>query len=261
MNVFKQLWRSLYSPKDIARFRFQGIGKTILFLFILSFLSLIPSIVQVIQFGNTIFNEGESLIQNELPYFEVQNDTLVSSNEDPFSITIPSFTVIVDDSGTITPDDLTNDTNTMALLQNEVVIVTGGELQQSPYSMFTGFSFSSEGIASLLSSLNDAKIIIFSVIFFVMYVVSSSLMFIKVTIFAAIGVLFAKTLDKKLNYRHSYRLTAYSVALPTIFFTIVALIGSNIPAASFVNWLVTSIMLYLSIKEIPSRKQKKDIPA
>lgn len=44
MNIFKQLFKSLYSPKDIAFYRFQGIGKTILYVFFLTLLSVIPTV-------------------------------------------------------------------------------------------------------------------------------------------------------------------------------------------------------------------------
>ena len=40
MNIFKQLIVSLYSPKDIAKFHQQGIGKTILFVFFLTLISV-----------------------------------------------------------------------------------------------------------------------------------------------------------------------------------------------------------------------------
>ena len=44
MNVFKQLIVSLYSPKDISTFRHQKIGKTFLYVLILTLLSILPSI-------------------------------------------------------------------------------------------------------------------------------------------------------------------------------------------------------------------------
>ncbi|MEW9500435.1 DUF1189 domain-containing protein [Jeotgalibacillus marinus] len=252
MDVFKQLWKSLYSPKDIARFRFQGIGKTILFLFILILLSLIPTAIKVTQIGNSIFTQGQEIIQSKLPTFEVQDGALISSSNEPVKVNHSDFTVIVDDSGELQPENFRNQFNTVALLQNEVVVAG----QQYPYSMFSSATFNSDDISSLLASLNGAKVIIFTLIFFVMYVFSSALMFLKVAIFAAIGLLFANLLEKKLTYRHSFRIAAYSVVLSTVFFMIVGIIGSTIPAANFVNWLVTSIMLHLAIKEIPSRKPR-----
>lgn len=38
LNIFTALWKSTYSPADIAKTRFQGIGKAILYVFLLSVL-------------------------------------------------------------------------------------------------------------------------------------------------------------------------------------------------------------------------------
>jgi hypothetical protein len=48
MNIVKQLGYSLYAPNKIARFRFQKIGKTIAYLFILALLFSIPSFLHLI---------------------------------------------------------------------------------------------------------------------------------------------------------------------------------------------------------------------
>ncbi|PEL32622.1 DUF1189 family protein [Bacillus pseudomycoides] len=42
MSVFMQLVKSLYSPKDMALFRFQKIGKTILYITLLCLIATIP---------------------------------------------------------------------------------------------------------------------------------------------------------------------------------------------------------------------------
>ncbi|KIL46005.1 DUF1189 domain-containing protein [Jeotgalibacillus campisalis] len=257
MNIFKQFWKSLYSPKDIARFRFQGIGKTILFLFFLAIISLIPVIIQVTQLGNTLFTQGEQLLQNELPAFEVVNNSLKAANDEPVTVRTADLTIVIDDTGSIEADDLRGNTNTLALLQQEAVFTFGPQIQQYPYSTFTGIKLSTDGLTQLLSSLEGAKGILYFFIFFVMYVISTGFLFIKVLVFSMIGLLFAKILERKLSYRHSFRIAAYSVALPTLFFTVFSLIGSTIPAANLVNWLVTSIMIYLSVKEIPIKKLNK----
>jgi len=49
MNIAKQLEYSLYAPNKIARFRFQKIGKTIFYLFILALLFSIPSFLHLIK--------------------------------------------------------------------------------------------------------------------------------------------------------------------------------------------------------------------
>ncbi|MEH7657359.1 DUF1189 family protein, partial [Bacillus velezensis] len=42
MSIFTQLAKSVYSPKDMALFRFQKIGKTILYIMLLCLITTIP---------------------------------------------------------------------------------------------------------------------------------------------------------------------------------------------------------------------------
>ncbi|MEW8971350.1 MAG: DUF1189 family protein, partial [Mesobacillus sp.] len=45
----------------------------------------------------------------------------------------------------------------------------------------------------------------------------------------------------------------YSTTLPTIFFTIMAFLKTEVPFSFSVNWFVASMMLLLAIKEIPAK--------
>ena len=67
MNIFKQFYKSMYSPKDIAVFRFQGIGKTILYVFFLTLLSLIPAIYYLSSSPISGVDTIQSSLKNELP--------------------------------------------------------------------------------------------------------------------------------------------------------------------------------------------------
>ena len=73
LNIFKQLWVSLYSPKDIASFQNQGIGKTILFVFFISLIAFLPS---AFYFGTMIVNGIDAMhetVSEDLPAFEIKN--------------------------------------------------------------------------------------------------------------------------------------------------------------------------------------------
>lgn len=258
MNIFTQLIKSLYSPSDIAKFRFQGIGKTILFVFLLGFLSIIPAIIQVATIGEGLFSEGEELLLNDLPSFEVQNGQLQT---DVASITEASsngITFYVDGSNEMTSEELSNEDAAVAFLSDRLAVVTGGSVQEYQYDTFEGFDLSSEGIASLLNSLEGAKFIIYFFILTFIFVLVAAMLFIKATIFGWIGTKLASSTGRKLTYRHSFRMAAYSSALPAVFLLIADLIGSIIPFGTLINWFVTGLILYLSIKEIPIPKKKAD---
>ncbi|WP_166805917.1 DUF1189 domain-containing protein [Jeotgalibacillus sp. R-1-5s-1] len=261
MNIFKQFYKSLYSPKDISRFRFQGIGKTILYLFILAFISSIPAMIQIISLGNTVFNEGEEILSNQMPAFEVTNGTLQTETNEEVTIRNSGFTIIVDGTGEMTSEDIEGTVNTAALLRDGVAVSAGAGVQEYPYSSFTGFTFSNEGLSSLLSSIEGAKVIIYAFIFLFIYIIGAGLLFIKTLFFAWIGTIMAKSSERRLVYRQSFRLAAYSSTLPVTFFLITDIVGSVIPFATLINWFVTTMVLYLAIKEIPQPKKKPEVTA
>jgi len=79
--------------------------------------------------------------------------------------------------------------------------------------------------------------------------------FIEISIFALFGLMFKNMIGKNLQYRHLWRMAAYSVTLPTIFFTIMAALQTTVLYGFLINWFASLIVLFLAIKEVPKRKQ------
>src|SRR4051812_38339085 len=101
MNLFKQLIVSLYSPKDISTFRQQRVGKTILYVLILTLLSILPSIYH---FNTAMVNGMDTIketVQKNLPPFTIENGELFSEETVPLTINKSDFTFIFDSTGTI----------------------------------------------------------------------------------------------------------------------------------------------------------------
>ncbi|WP_421379872.1 DUF1189 domain-containing protein [Bacillus salacetis] len=254
MNIFKQLYKSLYSPRDIAAFRFQGIGKTILYIFLLVLVSILPAAYSLTIFANEAIEESIETVEQELPSFTIENGTLTSQSEDPVRVEKDELTIVLDSSGKVESTELSEEMNAVGLLKDEFAIAAAGEVQTYPYSLFEGLNADNADIADFLSSLDSLKGIILSVLIIILYLFSTAMAFIKVSLFAIFGMLLANALKRKLPYRQAWRITAYSITLSTIFFTIMEMLNTFIPASFFLDWLVTSIVLYLSIKEMPQRK-------
>ncbi|WP_113927538.1 DUF1189 domain-containing protein [Bacillus sp. P14.5] len=257
MNIFKQLYKSLYSPKDIAAYRFQGIGKTILYVFLLVLVSILPAAYSLSIFTSEAIEESISAVESELPPFSIEDSTLISDSQEPVTIRKEHLTFIMDSSGSVPLSKLGEEMNAVALLEDEFVFVIAGEIQSYPYSLFEGINADNDEIVTFLETLKSLKGIILSVFILILYLFSAGMAFIKVSVFALIALLFANMLFRKLPYRQAWRITAYSVTLSTIFFTIMEMLNTFVPASFFLDWIVTSIILYLAIKEIPKTKAIK----
>jgi hypothetical protein len=242
MNIFKQFYKSIFSPRDIALFRFQGIGKTILYVFFLTFISILPSII----YFSTALTEGidaaKSFIKNEAPDFSIKNGQLTAKTNVPVTINKDNFTIIIDPTGAVSEDDAANEGNAFALLKNEFAFVSAGRVETYPYSMMEGIHITNKDLLHFVDTIGGMKGIIIPVV----------ALFIYIFVLALIGL--ALKGNRKLNYRQLWRMAAYSETLPTLFFTIMTAIQTVVPNSFLINWFVVIIVLYLAIKEVPKPK-------
>ncbi|MCM3725139.1 DUF1189 domain-containing protein [Neobacillus cucumis] len=252
MNIFKQFYKSIYSPRDIALFRFQGIGKTILYVFFLTFISILPSII----YFSTALIEGidaaKTIIKDEAPSFSIKNGKLTAKTDVPVTIDKDNFTIIIDPTGAISGDDVADEGNAFALLKDGFALSSGGNVETYPYSMMNDIHISNSDLLNFVDTIGGMKGIIIPVVSLFIYIFSSAASFIEISVLAFIGL--ALKGNRKLNYRQLWRMAAYSETLPTLFFTIMTAIQTVVPNSFLINWFVVIIVLYLAIKEVPKPK-------
>lgn len=255
MNVFKQLVKSSYSPKDIAFFRFQGIGKTILFVFLLTLLSIIPSMYYMSTAISDGVESAKETISREFPSFTIENGQLESKLDKPLTINENGFVIVFDSSGNASPSDFDQIDNGVAMLKNEMVFMAGGQTQSYAYSMLEDYTLTKSDLVELIDSIDNSLIIIIPLLILFNYVFSSGVKFVEISILALLGLIIKNIIGRKLTYGHLWRMSAYSVTLPTLFFTVMAALKTVVPGGFFLHWLVAYIVLFLAIKEIPQTKQ------
>lgn len=255
MNIFKQLYKSTYSPKDIAAFRFQGIGKTILFVFLLTLISILPSIFFISTSITTGIDSATTVIKNELPSFSIKNGHLTAKTDVPVTIDKQNLTIVLDPTGAVTEKDLAGNNNTFGILKNEFIFIAGGRTDTYSYSMLKGMDVTSKDLLHFLDTLNQLKMIIIPCISIILYLFSCAASFIEISILALFGQILNNLAGKKLTYGKLWRMTAYSETIPTLFFTIMASLKTTVPLSFFINWFVVLIVLFLAINEIPKPKE------
>jgi hypothetical protein len=255
INIFKQFYKSLYSPKDIASFRLQGIGKTILYVFLLSILSVLPTIY----YTNTTMNQAvqiaEETIKEELPEFQIENGVLVSEEDQPITINKGNFAIIFDATGAMDIENVSKTGDTLALLQREMVLSSGGEANSVPYSMMAMDTITKQDIVTFIEGSDTAMAFILPIFSIIIFLFSSGLRFIEISVLALIGILLKNIVRKDLQYRHLWRMTTYSVTLPTVFFIIMGIFQTHVPYGSLINWFVSLTILLLAIQEVPTSEE------
>ncbi|OIJ22168.1 hypothetical protein BKP45_05700 [Anaerobacillus alkalidiazotrophicus] len=251
MNIFQQFFKSIYSPQTVAKFRNQGIGKTILYVFVLMLISVSVSAIQLgTGISNTV-NNFQVALKTDIPDFELKNSVLTSELEEPLFITIDGEQFIFDTTGSLTIRDIEqNYTHVLALLETEAVFITEGITESFRYREFGNLNFTKEQVEEITSSVINLLPLIIAVVVLILYFFLTAMKFIGVFFLSFIALLIRKKLDLILPYKKVWILSAYAVTLPTIFFAITDALYIFIPFSFTLYWVVAIIMIYLIFKEI-----------
>ena len=144
--------------------------------------------------------------------------------------------------------------NTIFFLKNELAYSIAGESQSLSYSMFSDITITKNDLLSFLTKLDSFLPFIIPATSAIIYIISAAMKFIEVTIVALFGISLKNLLGKNITYGHLWKLSAYSITLPTVFFAIMEGLKTVVPGGFFIHWFVTLSVLLLTIKEIPSQK-------
>ncbi|MFD3447716.1 DUF1189 domain-containing protein [Microbacteriaceae bacterium 4G12] len=254
MSLFTQLYKSLYSPKDIARFRFQKIGKTILYILLLSLFAILPEGIQISNMLKTEIAFIQEVVDSQTPDFTIENGELKATANEPIIKKENDFTYLFDPSATVIPAKSLHEDGIFFLKDRMMIIVTGKEKTYS-YSAFREFPIKKQDVQDFLKFVQNIYPIALLIIGVLLFLLDSFLSFLGITILAFLCVLISKEMGRKLNYQQAWTLTAYSFTLPTIFFMIMNYLNTVVPGSFFIFTMVAAIMLYATIKEIPAPKK------
>ncbi|MCF6408493.1 DUF1189 domain-containing protein [Pseudalkalibacillus salsuginis] len=257
MNIFKQFVMSLYSPKTIAMFRFQKIGKTIGYVFVMMLISFIFIGINIAVSITNAVNEFDNALKEDIPNFQFQNGELNSDISEPIIRQDGNQTIIFDTTGTITRDDLDQYSDAIAVLDDRLIVVTAGSADSFDYGMMRDVNFQKSDIVNFLNSANTLLPLIISVIILISYIFMTALKFIGITILALIGLIVKNIMKRKISYGQLWILSAYSVTLPTLFFAIIDALRITIPGQFFLYWAVAIFFLSQVIKFVPLPKPKE----
>ncbi|WP_416149358.1 DUF1189 domain-containing protein [Salipaludibacillus sp. HK11] len=255
MNIFQQLIKSLHSPETISKFRFQKIGKTILYVF---FLMLVVSIPMAIFIGinvTNIFNDVEGDVIDSIPDFSIENGVLHSDIDEPMIIEDGDTTIIFDSTGEYRLEDAYQYDSALLLLEREAAFIAGGTPDTISYQEF-GVNISKDQLNNFVNTVGDLLPLIISFIILLVYIFTTGMKFIGILVLSVITLLLKRNKAEQLSYRQGWVLSAYVVTLPTILFAIIDLIGINIPFSLAIYWIIATFMMISVLKYVPNNTKE-----
>lgn len=251
MNIFSQFIKSFHSPKDLATYRFQGIGKTILYVFFLMFIVSIPIAAKTSLFITNTSTQFSETLATQVPEFEFKNGILYSDQTTPYIDQQNDFVFIMDSTGEITPSDLTDYKVGFALLQREAVFVDNEIMDTYSYRDFGNINLTKEQISEMINNIDELLPVLIPIFLFLMYLLFLAMKFIGITVLSVFGIILRNRAGVKLNFKQLWTLSVYAVTLPTVLFALLDSLNIIIPFSFGLYWIIAIAMLHLVIKQIP----------
>lgn len=262
MNIFKRFWKSLFSPQDIATFRKDKVGSSIVYIIVLTFVMFLPLAYFTTTTMNNALEVGESTLKNEIPDFTVQDGKLVTDDSSvenlPISIDEGNLHVYYDASGTLGEDDVDNKIGSFdgafAFLSKEIYVTAGGISQSVSYKTL-GIE-NKDDLLSLYASITDMSKIFIPVILLLIFLFALGSTFFRVALFGLFGYILTGFGRGGVSYKENWMMATYAITLAAMFTMIMEWLQIVVPYGMEINLVVTLIVLFLAVRSIPA--QTKD---
>lgn len=117
----------------------------------------------------------------------------------------------------------------------------------------TGFNENTSSISGLLEYIDEMEWILYPFAFIIQFVMSTLLVFIRISLMAYVGLFILKLLQRKGDYRHVWRTTAFAYTLPTILSIILLYFGLNDSTITAITTIICLIYQGLALNYYPKR--------
>ncbi|UPM55663.1 DUF1189 domain-containing protein [Gottfriedia acidiceleris] len=252
MNIFKQFWFSLYSPKTILRFRLQKIGKTIFFLFLLAILYTLPGFFSLVKDVKLQVNNFSDLLKDNVQTISLSKGSITINDNTPFERNIGEYKYAFYPNETVIPTKLKNEQYAFVVLKNRIIMKNDKGEQDFPYPSLKSGVINKAKVTKFIENIKEALPVVLIALFFLFYLGYSIFIFIVATLLAFLTALFKST--KHLPFRQRFAIVSYSLTLPTVIYLLLGLLKINILFQTLIFILITVAMFTLTIKNLPSKK-------
>ncbi len=241
----------------MASYRFQKIGRSIIYVFLLSALASVPLIIQLHTLFRGEFLEIKNTIAEEVPDFIIEDGLLQTDDPTPIIKYSETFTFAFDPNVSELSGSLRNSDSLFALLEDRAIIKVAGQEQLLYFQTLDSTTLSKAETLELLQSLEDLYPIFTVMIIVVTFLVTGFLKFITVTFFAYLATLLAKSSRRSISYKQGWNIIAYTLTIPTVFFFIMDMLEVDIPFSFSLQAFIIFFLLFLIIRDIPPQKTSK----
>lgn len=259
IGFFQKFVTSLYNLKNYKIFLTESVGKSILYLLIISIIfSTFINIKSYLTFTKAI-DEINSSIKSDVPNFNFENGELYVDGEMPIKFKDGDSTIIIDTSleDSEVSDSLLDDYDSAILITKHTMIEKqySSRIRETNFNDLTGIEFNNNTLDSLL---NTVKIIVSIIIFgFCPFFSFIGKLFSVLTVMSLLALILFASFGKRLSYSKIINFSIYSLTVPIIL-NCINKIFLNISYFFLIYYFVGFIYLFFAIKYLPEEDTALD---
>jgi len=121
------------------------------------------------------------------------------------------------------------------------------------FNFSIGFSQDFSGIQGLLEYMDDMEWILYPFAFVIQFIMSTLLIFARISLMAFAGMLILKIYRHRGDYRHVWRTTAFAYTVPTLLSILFLYLGLSDGWITLITTVCCFVYLVLSLKYYPKR--------
>ncbi|KQL34227.1 DUF1189 family protein [Psychrobacillus sp. FJAT-21963] len=117
-----------------------------------------------------------------------------------------------------------------------------------------GISVQQANMEGLLEYFQEIQWLLYPFSFIFLFVLNTLLIFVRISIFAYVGVIILSLLKRKGEYRHLWRSTLFASTIPMLISVVVAFFNISTGYIQFCIYFVTLVYLFLACKYYPIKR-------
>lgn len=249
MGFFQKFKNALYNAEAYVTFLKQGLGKGILYLFILTLIFGGIVSVKIAYEFNKAMVQIEDVAGEKIPDFRIQNGKLSVDAAMPIVYKNSDVIIVVDTENTIDPSQLDEYEQGVLIGEAEMYAKKStGQIQMIKFNEMQNAEITGTDISEFLTGFKGIGIVIIMIGGILCYFIGKLL---SVFIIMGVGGLIVGQLIKcRTDYETSCKLGAYALTLPMLIKLILSLIGIQIPYFFIIYYGIALIYVGRALKAI-----------
>lgn len=256
LNFFTKVYYSMAGFENYRFFISQKMGRTVVYLLLLSLIIGLIGIIQPMVETNNMIGQVIEGIEDVIPDFTFENGKLDVHAEMPIIIGESGSTIIIDTSGATNESILDSYDNAILILENRMIQKNFANQQVTDFSMLQGIRLDRDSVKNMLPLIKWFMLILFIIL--PPFIIAGR--FLSALLVSIIGIIINSARNTGLPYRDIFSISAYALTLPLIICTILDIAGVPFLLSTLVYYLIAAIYTWGAINSIKRHTEIPQIP-